>query len=77
MNQDKIQEIEEPSFQMILSGMEMAVLPAVHVAHSTILHISLNNSPALPCTDDDTEARICLWESIDDIPIELTELYVK
>ena len=48
VNQDGTQDLIYYSFQMILSGMVMAVLPAVHVAHSTILHISLNNSPALP-----------------------------
>ena len=47
-NQDGTHGLIQISFQMILSGMVMAVLPAVHVAHSTILHISLNNSPALP-----------------------------
>ena len=47
-NQDGTQHLIHDSIQMILSGMVMAVLPAVHVAHSTILHILLNNSPALP-----------------------------
>ena len=41
VNQDgtQMQSHLEYSIQMILSGMEMAVLPTVHVAHSTILHI--------------------------------------
>ena len=30
------------------SGMIMTVLPVVHVAHSTIFHISLNNSLLFP-----------------------------
>ena len=38
----------ELSILMILSGMVKTVYPEVHAAHSTILHISLNNSPALP-----------------------------
>ena len=38
----------ETSIQMILFGMGKTVLPPVHVAHSTVLLISLSNSPALP-----------------------------
>ena len=34
--------------QMTLSGMAVDVLPAVAVAHSTILHTLLSNSPTLP-----------------------------
>ena len=52
VNQDVTQGYGNRSLQhsipTILSGMEMAVLPTVHVAHLTILHISLNNSPTLP-----------------------------
>ena len=49
VNQESTQGLQLPDYiQTILSGMVRAVLPAVHVAHSTILHISLSNSPALP-----------------------------
>ena len=34
--------------QMTLSGMAVAVLPAVAVAHSTIPHTLLKDSPTLP-----------------------------
>ena len=36
--------------QTTLSGMAKAAVAAVPVAHSTILHTSLNNSPAPPLT---------------------------
>ena len=38
------------SIQKILSGMANAAVATVLVAHSTILHTSLNNSPAPPLT---------------------------
>ena len=38
------------STQKILSGMVKAAVAAVAVAHSTILHTSLSNSPAPPLT---------------------------
>ena len=48
ITQGQVNQSVQHSIQTILSGMEMAVLPPVHVAYSTILHISLSNSPALP-----------------------------
>ena len=48
VNPESIQGHQEDSFQMILCGMEIFVLLAVYVVHSTILHISPRNSPTLP-----------------------------
>ena len=71
VNQDIIQGVIYS--QTILSGMEMAVLSPVHVAHSTILHISLSNSPALPLM---IEARLC-YKYGDGSSIEFIEFYVQ
>ena len=50
VSQESIQVLLVVFIQMILSGMVKAVVAAVAVAHSTILHTSLSNSPAPPLT---------------------------
>ena len=76
-NQGGIKEaLTISSTQKIFSGMGKTVLPAVLVAHSTILHISLRNSPALPLMII-IEARLCRRAANADTPIEFIELYVQ
>ena len=50
VNQESIQDLPVVFIQMILSGMVKAAVEEVAVAHSTILHTSLSNSPAPPLT---------------------------
>ena len=50
VNQESTQVPVVVFIWMILSGMVKAAVAAVTVAHSTILHTSLSNSPAPPLT---------------------------